>query len=101
MRYRMHLFQCAKKQNIVAWNITLNPQGVFWIHKTIGLKSTRETKIEKKKKKTCYLFIYLSINLNDWSVKKNYRLAGLFKGFIKLDKPKKYILKQILINTLP
>ena len=33
--------------------------------------------------------------------KKNYRLADLFKGFIKLDRPKKNILKQILINTLP
>ena len=33
--------------------------------------------------------------------KKNYRLADLFKGFIKLDRPKKYNLKQILINTLP
>ena len=37
------------------------------------------------------LFIYLFINLSDWIVKKkkNYRLADLFKGFIKLDRPKK------------
>ena len=63
----------------------------------IGLESTRETKIEKKKKtmfiylliwmiellKYIYIYIYIYI----------YRLADLFKGFIKLDRPKKYILK--------
>ena len=56
----------CKKQNIFAWNITSNPQGFFWIHKMIGLESTRETKIEKKKKTLFYLFIYL----NDLIVKK-------------------------------
>ena len=48
----------CKKQNIFIWNITSNPQGIFWIHKMIGLESTRETKIEKKKKT---MFIYLLI----------------------------------------
>ena len=55
----------------------------------IGLESTRETKIEKKKKT---VFIYLLIWMIELLKKKNYRLADLFKGFIKLDRPKKYIL---------